>query len=421
MAAHPGTSTLSSFKGINNILRPERTPVDYLKTATNTDIDTSGGIRKRLGYSLLESGNFHSVWADDHTALVVKDNSLHSVDSSLSTTDLGLAVNERLTYDSQDGSVYFTNINLNGRVVGNSVAPWGIVAPIIPALSATSGLMTAGTYRLTLTYITSEGLESGARLASTITLGDNSGISFNMPAPSESQVTALKIYVTTPDGEEFYLQSTISVGIPTLVITSVVSAVVPLQSFGYVPPPTGEIVKIAHGRAVVASGGTLWFSQPYAYHWFDLQKDFIQFDGEITAVMPVEGGIWVSADKLYYLRGRELEKMKQEFKEPVVAVRGTEVLIPGSYIFIENTPIGYKWLVTTDLGVFVCFNDGFIINVTEKNYVFPEASEGSGLFVQRDGINRYLTILNKSGDSQNTAVGDMVSATIIRNGKVLED
>lgn len=91
----------------------------------------------------------------------------------------------------------------------------------------------------------------------------------------------------------------------------------------------------------------------------------------------------------------------------------------GAYIFIENTPIGYKWLVTTDRGIFVCFNDGIALNMTEKNVAFPEADEGTAMFVQEEGINRYVSLLKEKRDSENATVGDQVTAVIIRNGVVI--
>ena len=54
--------------------------------------------------------------------------------------------------------------------------------------------------------------------------------------------------------------------------------------------------------------------------------------------------------------------------------------------------------------------------MTEKNVVFPESDEGTAVFVQEDGINRYMALLKEKRDSDNTAVGDLVTATIIRNG-----
>lgn len=423
MAKHPKTVSLEGFSGKNNVLRPERTDPKYLKEALNIDIDKSGGVQKRLGYQSVEAGDFHSLWSDGNDCFAIQDNDLVRINANLSTTILQSNIYSSLTFDRADDLIFFTGEGVSGVISGNDVLPWGIAEPNPkPTLSVTAGGMTAGLYQVALTYVRSDGLESGSSLAQSITLGDASGITLNsIPTSSDPLVTDIRIYVSTPDGEVLYLYHDIPNGTSTYIIASITTAILPLMSFNRKPAPKGQIVKFAHNRAFVADGSTLWFSDPYSYHWFDYHANYFEFNEPIRGIMPVEGGIWVAADKLYYLIGKDTEKMRQEMKEPVEMVTGTSVRIPGAYIFIENTPIGYKWLITTDKGVYILFNDGIALNMTEKNYSFPEADSGAGVFVQTEGINRYLSILKKKGDSDNTAVGDQVTATIIRNGVVLEE
>ena len=423
MAKHPQTIQLSGFSGKNNVLRPERTDPQYLKEALNIDIDKSGGIQQRVGYTSLESGDFHSLWSDGEDCFAVKDDDLVRINSDLSTSVLQSDIYSPLTFDRADDLIFFTGEGVNGVISGEDVLPWGISEPNPkPILSATAGGMSAGVYQVALTYVRSDGLESGSGLSQTITLPDASGIVLsNIPSSLDPSVTDVRIYVSTPDGETLYLYKDIPNGTTTFIVASITTAILPLVSFNKYPAPKGQIVKFAHNRAFVAEGNTLWFSDPYSYHWFDLHTNYFSFNEPIKGIMPVEGGIWVAADKLYYLIGKDTDKMRMEMKEPVEMVVGTSVRIPGAYVFIENTPIGYKWLITTDKGIYILFNDGIALNMTEKNYTFPEADSGAAAFVQKDGINRYLSILKTKGESNNTAVGDQVSASIIRNGVVLED
>lgn len=423
MPKHPKTVSLKEFAGINNVLRPERTPEKYLKGALNVDFDRSGGIQKRLGYTSLSTGDYHSLWSEGEDCFAVKNNDLIRINPCLTEVVLKANINSTLSFDRIDGRVYYTGPNATGVILENLVSTWGIEEPNPkPTLAATSGGMTAGSYQVALTYVRSDGLESGSGLAGTVTIGEAGGITLtNIPTSADPSVTGVNIYVSTPDGDILYLYRTISNGTTTTTVTSVSQAILPLPSFNRKVAPRGQITKIAHGRAFVAQDDTLWFSDPYSYNWFDYHKSYFQFNARITAVMPVEQGIWVAADGLYYLNGDDTDRMTIELKEPIKIVEGTDVRIPGAYIFIERTPIGYKWLVTTDKGVYICFNEGVTLNITETNYVFPKSDLGAGVFVQRDGINRYLTILDKVEDSNNTAVGDQVTAHIIRNGVILED
>lgn len=419
MAKHPKTVELTSFKGLNNVLPPERTSPDYLKEATDVDIDKSGGIRKRKGYSLKVSGSFHSLWAKEGDCFAVKDGDLVRIRSDYSTTSLVAGIgDQKLTFEKYDGAVYYTSAGPKGVILGDDVVPFGIDAPNpVPTLVSTAGMMTSGTYQVTLTYVATDGQESGARVAQIIELGSNSGITLNnIPTSGDSRVDRVRIYCSTPNGEVLYLVEEIPHGTSSYTIQDVHGAITPLKSFNVYQAPNGHIIREGHGYLFIAQDNILWYSEPYAPEWWKPHSNFMIFEDRIRAVMPTEGGMWVAADALYYLSGRNPAEMKKREIEPVTAVEGSDVKIVGSYIFIENTPIGYKWLVTTDKGIFVCFNDGIALNMTEKNVVFPESEEGAAVFVQEDGINRYTSLLKEKRDSENTTVGDLVTAEIIRNG-----
>lgn len=422
MPKHAKTVSLTSFKGLNNVLPPERTTPDYLKEAENVDIDKSGGIRKRKGYALKVSGNFHSLWSNGGDCLAVKDGTLVRIRNDYSTTNLVSGIgDERIVFEKVDNAIFYTSAGHKGIIVGDDVYPFGIDAPNPrPSLGITDGVLTKGTYQVALTYITADGLESGTRLAQIIEVPANRGIAVNdIPASPDSRVTHVRIYCTTPNGEVLYLVETVPHGTVNWSIADVHGAITPLKTFNVYQAPNGHIIRYGHGRLFIAQDNILWYSEPYAFDWWKPHQSFMEFEGRIRAVMPTEGGMWVAADRLYYLIGKNPDEMKRKEVEPVKAVEGSDVKIMGAYIFIENTPIGYKWLITTDRGVFVCFNDGIALNMTERNVAYPEADEGTAMFVQEEGINRYVSLLQEKRDSENTAVGDQVTATIIRNGVVI--
>lgn len=420
MPKHPKTVELTSWKGLNNVLPPERTPADYLKQADDIDIDKSGGIRKRKGYSLKISGSFHSLWSEGNDCFAVKDGTLVRIRSDYSTTNLvtGIGADEKIAFEKYDGAVYFTSSGHKGVIEGDDVVSFGIDSPNPrPTLSVGTGILTKGTYQIALTYVTSDGRESGAGLAQVIDVPANSGITITgIPSSVDSRVTTVRIYCSTPNGEVLYLTEEIPHGTTSWTIKDVHGGMTPLKSFNVYGAPNGHIIRQAHGYMFIAQDNILWYSEPFTPEWWKPHSNFMIFEDRIRAVMPTEGGMWVAADQLYYLSGRNPANMNKKAVEPVKAVEGSDVKVVGAYIFIENTPIGYKWLITTDKGIFVCFNDGIALNMTEKNVAFPEADEGTAVFVQEDGINRYMALLKEKRDSENTAVGDLVTATIIRNG-----
>lgn len=427
MPRFPKTVEITEFAGLNNTLPPERTPSKYLKEAINIDIDKSGGIHKRPGYQLKIPGNFHSVWGEGNNFLGVKDNNLVRIRSDYTTEILApYPHNERISYASIDSSsdVFFVSQDLQGHIIDNMVYPIGYQAPQSPILTEItgSGNLTKGIYQVALTYVASNGIESGARLATQISINSGSRINVtNIKASTEVGIKAIRIYCSTPNGETLYLVGEMQNLSNDFIIGDVRNeGIVPLKSFNMYPAPKGDIIRYYRGRLFIADGNILWYSSPHSFNWWNLQSDFFSFESEITEVMPVKNGIWIGTEHgLKYLAGKIPEQMELHDQEPVSVVRNTGQKISGAYIFIDNTPIGYKWLVTTDKGVFVCFNDGIALNTTEQNVVFPKAEQGVSTFIQQDGINRYLTLLEEKKPSNNAAASDIVTATVIRNGIVI--
>ncbi len=422
MPDFPKTITLDRFSGLNNTLSPEHTDPQYLKTADNIDIDKSGGLHKRKGYIKRDTGDYHSLWTDDTHSICycVKDGDLIRLYPDYSNTVIQSSVGSAtIKFERVDGITYSVSKDRAFVIDENETyRPFGIDHPNGgPVLSAISGTLTAGDYQVALTYVASDGRESGTGVAQLIALTSNQNIRLtNIPTSSDSTVDRVRIYCSTPNGEILYLQGEITNGTSTYTIGDTYSYVTPLKSFNVYPAPTGHIIRYAHGRLWIAQDNILWYSEPFAYEWFKLQSNFLPFNTRIKAVMPTEGGMWVGADNLFYLNGRNPDQMRKDEKEPVQVVEGSDVKIPGAYIFIENTPLGYKWLFTTNKGVFIGFNDGVVLNVTERNVVFPKADEGTGIFLQTDGINRYLSILKEKQSSGNMAASDLVTTTVIRNG-----
>lgn len=427
MPRFPKTVEMTEFAGLNNTLPPERTPPQYLKEATNIDIDKSGGIHKRPGYQLKASGSFHSLWGEGGNFLVVKDSNLSRINPDYTFTTLSSYIhNERISYTSVDFSsdVFFVSQDMQGHIVEDTVYPLGYQSPQRPALTEVtgSGNLTTGVYQVALTYVSSTGEESGARLAVQIEISNGSRINVtNIKASTETDIDSIRVYCSTPNGETLYLVGETSNSNGSFTIGDVHTVgVTPLKSFNMYPAPKGDIIRYYRGRLFIADGKTLWYSSPYSFNWWNLQSDFFSFESEITEVMPVKDGIWVGTEYgLTYLAGKIPEKMNFDYQEPVSVVRNTGQRVSGAYIFFDNTPIGYKWLVTTDKGIFVCFNDGIALNTTERNVVFPRAERGVSTFIQQDGINRYLTLLEEKRPSNNAAASDIVTATVIRNGIVI--
>jgi len=422
MPAHPSTTLFSSFKGLNNVLSPDSTPPEFLKKIENIDIDKKGGIGKRKGYTLRSAGVYSTFWASNNNlgAYALKNGNLVRVfsDYTSSTLRSGLGT-EPLSFEEIDDKVYYSSPSYHGIIVNGAERDWGIPKNVSgPVLTEVTGTLPEGTYQVAYTYVASDGRESGVSTSSQITVSDGSGISLFIPTHSDADIVYARIYCTTQNGNTLYFSK-----IGTLGTTSTVSSqnnlISPLRTFGLDPAPLGHIVKYYRGRIYVAQDNILWYSEPYQYEHFNLAANYIEFPDRIREVMPVEDGIWIGSDRLYYLSGEDALTFKRTTKENIKVVEGTSYKISGSYVHLDNTPIGYKWLVTTDLGIFILFNQGLVINMTVENVAFEQADSGTAIFIEDSGMNKYLSILKTNNNPNNTVVGDLVETTIIRNGVVI--
>jgi hypothetical protein len=421
MPQHPKTLNIAAFKGLNNVVSPESTPPEFLKKALNIDIDKLGGIAKRKGYSLKDSGNYISIWASENRlgCFANKNGNLIEVksDYSVSTVKSNIS-NDPVSFDEVDGVIYYTSDAHNGMIVNGVHKDWGIPKNILaPTLSLAVGTLSEGTYQVSFTYVRSDGIESGATPASMITVPNGSGISLNIPNTSIPDIVYSRIYCSEPNGKVLYYAG-LSLLNSTFTIGSTSSFSNPFKMFNLDKAPTGHIVKYYRGRIYIAQDNVLWYSEPYQYQHFNLGSNYFEFPERIREVMPVEDGIWLGSDRLYYLSGDSPESFKRSTKEHIKIVEGTASKISGSYIHLDNTPIGYKWLVTSDLGIFVLFNQGLVINLTSQNVALEGSDLGTSVFLQDSGLNQYLSILKTNGNPNNSVVGDLVETSTSLNNSV---
>jgi hypothetical protein len=422
MPLHPKVVTYSSFKGINSVGNPENVDPSYLMKALNIDIDKTGNLSKRKGYSKVDTANYTSLWASENGlgCYAVRNGDLVEVLPNYLHVTLKSSIgNIRLSFEEVDGTIYLSSPILNGTIVNHTFKNWGIEKNhLSPTLSIGAGTLPAGDYQVSFTYVNTSGIESGTGPASLINVPNNSSILVTIPNITDPEILYARVYSSTPNGNSLYFNN-IGLSGSTVTISSISNLIDPLRTFNIDKAPLGHIVKYYRGRMYIAQDNILWYSEPFQYTNFKLASNYFEFPERIREVMPVEDGIWLGSDKLYYLSGEEPEKFKRTTKERIKVVEGTSTLFSGSYIHLDNTPVGYKWLVTSDLGIFVLFNQGLVINLTSQTISLKKANQGTSIFLQENGNNQYLSILKINENPNNSVMGDLVETSIIRNGLII--
>lgn len=422
MPRHPKVVTYKTFKGLNNVVDPQSTSPFYLKKALNIDIDKTGGIAKRKGYVKKDTANYTSLWSSSNGlgCYGVRDGSLVRIYNDYTYDVLKSGIdNSLVSFEEVDDVIYLTSNSFNGIISNGLFRSWGIEKNnLSPALTSSAGLLPSGTYQVSYTFVYSDGRESGTKSASIITVLDNSKITISIPLHSDPNIIYARIYCSTTSGSVLFY-SGIGVLGSTYTINSTSNLVSPLRFFNLDKAPLGSIVKYYKGRVYIASGNLLWYSEPFQYEYFKLDSNYIEFPEDIREVMPVEDGIWVGADRLYYLSGDEPSTFKRSIKEPIKVVSGTSILIPGSYTPIDNLSGGYKWMVSSNLGIFMLHSQGIASNLSLPNVELESADSGASVFLQTNGMNQYLSILKTNQNPNNSVMGDLIESSIVRNGIII--
>lgn len=426
--ANPGpkTKALEGFKGLNNKLPPERTSEEYLKEVVNFDIDQSGGLTKRKGYTEVYSGtNVHSVFSQKNHVYFVDDGTMKYMFADYTTSNLKTGCHDQVSYTDVNGEIYFTSKSATGILSSMSVRSFGLDIPTSTGILAegAGGRLTAGRYQFVYSYVDSEGRESGTSLSSYIDVVNTSAsiTITNINPSSDANVTAIRLYISTPNGMELYHLADIPAATTSYQIHDIRGAVTPLDTFGIRPAPSGDLITHYNGRIYIAVDDVIYASEPFSYEWFRLHKDFMQFDSRVVMMMPVQTGMYVGTTTgVFYLGGSDISSFKMAEKEICKPVMYSNVLIPSGYIRIDNTPLGPKWLFTSDEGMYVCMNQGVMFNVTQEHVAFPKGDVGAATFIQQDGINKYISLIkSQNSETQNMGVGDLVTAEVIRNGVLI--
>lgn len=419
MPRNQNTTKVRGFAGLTNTVSPEElTTADRdrfpLLEGENVYLTNTRRIKRRPGFTQAVAGNFHSLWSDERYSLAVRDDELVMIDDMLGVSVLrsGLRPRAPMSYASVHGKVYYMNeAGEAGVVINGADAPWGL--PVLPAprLTQTFGSLPGGTYRIAVTQRTSSGEESGVWDLATHTVSDGQGIDVEIPLV-DTDATEVSVYCSMPNGEELYEAARLPASTPDVVVGTTRTFGDTLQTYDTMLPPLGQSVAYHKGRMYVVAGKYLYYSDALAPSRFKY-TNFFGFNDEIRLVVPVNGGLYVSADATYFLQGSNPADMSQTQISDAVAVRHTvQYLEPGDILDITDDHA--VWM--TNRGFMLGSPTGQIQMMTEADYTFAVSDAGSLAKIKQDGVTTLVGTMKSPTDGDNDfGMSDRVSAEVIRN------
>lgn len=408
-----GLFEYSQFKGLRNTVPAEHMaaadidPGD-LSLARNVDINDAGRVLRRKGHEpLATDAPFSSLYSDGTVCCAVRNRTeLVRILPDLSTVTLrtGLTPGPLMSYATIGSRVYYSNGVETGVIEHGASRSWGLEPPSAqPQAEVVAGTLRAGRYQYAVTFVRSDGQESGSQRAGYIDLGAPGGIRLtDLPVSADPSVSVRAIYFSACNGEGLYRVATGMAFLTDFTLTSDPSVATPMRTQHLRPAPAGHIVEAFAGWALVASGDTLYYSEPYSPELFDLRKG-LRMAAPINFVATLDTGAYVGTDAgVVWLKGDSPDKWEYSTQLAYGAVRGTVVRASQDALF-DGQGSQQVVLFATDRGLCVGDGGGTITNITQPRFSYPPQPEGAAMVRRQRGMNQLVVTLRGPEGASNEA------------------
>lgn len=416
-------------RGLDNLHREDSLPAGSLRAAVNVDLDANGKPSRRQGFEQVISGNAHSLTSCFDCLVAVVDGQLKAFNPGTyaavativadAARPIQHALTTRRAFWTDGLRLRSFDTTLLDAPAWPDIPGWPQAATIQP-----SGGLPEGNYQIAITAVDAVGRESGAGRALLVPgVGHNGGVLLT-GLPNPENAVSLRIYCTDTNGSVLRLVGETPPGSPAYLVSWGPRGTALEPDHQWLEPmPAGQAVCFHMGRLWVASGRTLYFSQPLRPGAM-LPDNRITFGEEITLLAPTgsgpEAGLYVAAGKrTLYLGGANPKEAPLTAARATGAVAGTQMSVHTSAFatVYESLPQTMASVWVSSDGVF-CLGlpGGSILAMTERRVVLPRGADTGAMLLRQDnGLSQLVTSLS-GGDSATAAASDKLVGTIYRNG-----
>lgn len=146
----------------------------------------------------------------------------------------------------------------------------------------------------------------------------------------------------------------------------------------FTAPPVGNLLSLYRGRMFVVKGDVAYYSEPFAYSWFNAASNYFNLPGVATMFQAVDDGFFVgTADEIWFFSGVAPNEMSPRRVADYGVIAGTVANVVGRQL---NEVVQSKnvLFMTTPKGVCIGLDGGVFTNLTEQRLVFPSSTLGAG-------------------------------------------
>lgn len=410
--------------GVNNVFREDSVPNEQLRSAVNVDLLPDGKVRRRSGYlrrlALSDGRSAASHLGKIYLADGNKFKRVDPADFSEEVLDT-VPANTYLSYASLNEFLYVAAGTTGYRVTPDGkVGHWSPEQPAgQPDISSIAlGGLPTGTYQAAIVY-SRNGEESGSARAVTVSVPGNGGIQLtNIPQPARADTTAIRVYMTHPDGEAFFWAKDLTPGQSVTTLTAMPNGK-QLETQFMEPVPVGHIVRSYSGHLLSARDNVLYYSQALRFGLCNIAQDYFEFESRITMVRPVENGIYVSTERrTHFLAGNAPAEFTRSSVHHHGAIEGTDAEVPANifpFEALETGTVGVWW--STSGAMVIGFPNGQIQLVRDGELSLPDYARGATMLREEDGVRQLVSTLQRPKSASGAlAASDEAVVTVHRNG-----
>ena len=387
--------------GINNRANFREMPDGFVRDLVNLDPLVGGVLGLRSGFTQVSAATQgRGALAIGSKILFADGESLICFDTqtNASHTLADIAGAGRFVGVVHNSELFFCTANQSFRFDGSVLRPWGVPTVFSqPVPTITGGGLSVGTYQAAVTIVNAQGEEGGTTSPIQITVQDGQGLAFAPPglAPGEKY----RLYVSPNAAETLYLQYE---GTEAYTVTTLRDDTARLDNLNLIAPQGGDQIATFNGLILLADGDILWHTLPFRPHLLDRSNSFFQYSAPITVVVPVQTGVFVCADKTYFLTAAGTDQLSQTKCADYGAVAGTAAVLPDGRAM---------WM--TPYGLAIGAIDGSVTLVSAANFVPQLAQEGASGVIDHNGNQMVITTMAGPRGPNPLAASDYYEAEII--------
>ena len=308
--------------GINNRAPRGRLPTSkqgmplFARNANNMVFDSEGSVFSRPGPEQVLSGS----WLRDgfscaagayfRDGSTIKEFYLNSQGQEAARDICSGVVGKRVAWAHFNGKVFFSDNIIAKKIINGVCENWGTPLPVEAPLLSGSSTLGQGQVMACYSYLLDNGQESGT---SPVAISSFGRVVSNLKRSPDSRVAAIRVYMTHPGNETFFLAATVLPSDTSVTVTSNYVGNLQPPTRGKIPPPSGQLICEHAGRIYIAKGNVVYWSDPNAHDLFSLGENTNgdprwaawQFASDITLMESVTGGMYVGSNGTFWIPGSD--------------------------------------------------------------------------------------------------------------------